>query len=202
MSAPKDAGTARADVRKKLFPDGFGQTERLLLEPLQPADAFGLVILTNDPLVAHGASTLPQPFTMDDARALIALPRSGGGCFAALRVRQTGGAREMGRGAGEMIGCAGILVREPERGDLGDLELGFWLGAPHHGRHYGAEAAQAMLERTHRAFPRARIVVECPPENYASWRLLRRMGFEPGAGKGSRKNAELLAWRAEAEAEA
>ncbi|MCW2275962.1 GNAT family N-acetyltransferase [Rhodoblastus acidophilus] len=192
MSAPKDPGTARADVRQELFPDGFGQTERLLLEPLQPADAFGLVILTNDPLVAHGASTLPQPFTIDDARALIALPRIGGGCFAALRLRE----------GGEMIGCAGVLVREPDRGDCGDLELGFWLGAPHHGRHYGAEAAQAMLELAHRAFPRARIVVECPPENAASWRLLRRMGFEPGAGKGNRKNAELLAWRARENADA
>jgi RimJ/RimL family protein N-acetyltransferase len=192
MRAPKDAGAARADFRKRLFPDGFGQTERLLLEPLQLADAFGLVILTNDPLVAHGASTLPQPFTMADARALIALPRVGGGCFAALRVRDNR----------EMIGCAGVIAREPDRGDLGDLELGFWLGAPHHGRHYGAEAAQAMLELVHEAFPRARIVVECPPENTASWRLLRRMGFEPGAGKGNRKNAELLAWRAEAGADA
>jgi RimJ/RimL family protein N-acetyltransferase len=59
-----------------------------------------------------------------------------------------------------------------------------------------------MLELAHQAFPRARIVVECPPENYASWHLLRRMGFEPGAGKGNRKNAELLAWRAEADADA
>jgi len=191
MSAPKHAGTARADVRRKLFPNGFGQTERLLLEPLQPADAFDLVILTNDPLVAHGASTLPQPFTMDDARALIALPRLGGGCFAAARLQKSG----------EMIGCAGVLIREPDKGES-DLELGFWLGAPHHGHHYGAEAARGMLELARRAFPRARIVVECPPENAASWRLLRRMGFEPGAGKGARLNAELLAWREKADADA
>jgi RimJ/RimL family protein N-acetyltransferase len=160
----------------------------LLLEPLQAADAFTLTILTNDPLVAHGSSTLPQPFTLDDARTLIDLPRRGGGCFAALRARD----------GGAMIGCAGVLTLNPDSGASGDLELGFWLGAPYHGRRYGAEAARAMLDLAHRAFPQARIVVECPRVNTASWRLLRRMGFEPGAGKGTRQGAELLAWRAEA----
>jgi len=208
MSASKNAGTksggnrdksvgnkngkspcARVDFLSKLFPDGSFKTERLLLEPLQSSDAYGLVILTNDPLVAYGASTLPQPFTLDDARALIALPASGSGCFAALRALE----------GGQTIGCAGVLARTPELGDAGDLELGFWLGAPHHGRRYGAEAAHAMLERAKTAFPQARIVVECPRENAASWNLLRRLGFQPGAGHGARQNAELLVWRAAAE---
>jgi RimJ/RimL family protein N-acetyltransferase len=188
MSAPKRGGAAEADFRTMLFPDGCSLTERLRLEPLQAADAFAVTILTNDPLVAHGASTLPQPFTIDDAHALIALPRRGGGCFAAVRARNSG----------VMIGCAGVIAQDPQRGAAGDLELGFWLGAPYHGRRYGAEAAQAMLLLAHRAFPRARIVAECPRENTASWRLLRRLGFAPGAGKGSKQNAELLAWRAEA----
>jgi RimJ/RimL family protein N-acetyltransferase len=197
MRALNDAGIA--DFRHELFPDGSSRTERLLIEPLQAADAFVLTILTNDPLVAHGASTLPQPFTIDDAHALIALPRRGGGCFAALRARNSG----------VMIGCAGVLARNPAwdparvpgRGGTGDLELGFWLGAPYHGRHYGAEAAEAMLRLARGAFPRSRIVAECPRENTASWRLLRRLGFSPGAGRAARPGAELLLWRAEAEAE-
>jgi RimJ/RimL family protein N-acetyltransferase len=189
MSAPDGAGPARVDFRRMLFPEGCSHTERLRLEPLQAADAFALIILTNDPLVAHGASTLPQPFTMDDARALIALPRIGRGCFAALRALD----------GGAMIGCAGVLARDPPgKGEFDDLEIGFWLGAPYHGRHYGAEAARAMLDLARKAFPQARIVAECPRENTASWRLLRKLGFEPGAGKGVRQNAELLAWRAEA----
>jgi RimJ/RimL family protein N-acetyltransferase len=186
MSAPIQAGTACADFRHKLFPDGVIETKRLILAPLEPSDAFTLVILTNDPLVAHGSSTLPQPFTLDDARALIALPRDGGGCFAAVRLRD----------GKQTIGCAGVLIHDRARG-LDDLELGFWLGAPHHGHHYGAEAAEAMLLAAHAAFPKSRIVVECPRVNGASWRLLRRLGFEPGAGRGVRQNAELLAWRAE-----
>lgn len=208
MSAPKDAGRknggdrnksagdrnakspdAPVDFRSRLFPDGGFKTERLLMEPLQHSDAYRLVMLTNDPLVANGASMLPQPFTLDDARALIALPASGGGCFAALRTLE----------GGEMIGCAGVFARAPASGDAGDLELGFWLGAPHHGRRYGAEAARAMLERAVSAFPQARIVVECPRENAASWHLLGRLGFEPGLGHGARQNAELLVWRATAE---
>jgi RimJ/RimL family protein N-acetyltransferase len=192
MHAPNEAGPPFADFRRELFPDGFSQTERLLIEPLQASDAFVLTILTNDPLVAHGASTLPQPFTLGDAHALIALPLYGGGCFAALRARN----------GGAMIGCAGVLVRNPAKGEAGDLELGFWLGAPYHGRNYGAEAAEAMLRLAHKAFPKARIVAECPRENNVSWRLLRRLGFSPGAGRGVRQGAELLAWRAEAELDA
>jgi RimJ/RimL family protein N-acetyltransferase len=198
MSASQGAGAACSDFRQKLFPEGAIRTDRLLIEPLQPADAFALTILTNDPLVAHGASTLPQPFTIDDARALIALPRRGGGCFAALRDIERKCLEKNGRTGCATIGCAGILLHDPDRGERGDLELGFWLGAPYHGRHYGAEAAQAMLDLARRAFPESRIVAECPRENTASWRLLRRLGFAPGAGKGIRQNAELLAFRAEA----
>lgn len=194
MRTTKGAGARRVDLRQKLFPEGFARTARLRLVPLQAADAFPLICLTNDPLVAHGYSLLPQPFTHEDADRLIALPQDGRGCFAALRV-QGKCARDTG---GEMIGCAGVLARDTEKGEFGDLEIGFWLGAPYHGRHYGEEAAGAVIELARKAFPKARIVAECPRENTVSWRLLGRLGFAPGAGPGLREGAELLSWRAEA----
>jgi RimJ/RimL family protein N-acetyltransferase len=199
MRTAKGAGGGRVDFRQKLFPEGFALTARLRLVPLQAADAFPLICLTNDPLVAHGYSLLKQPFTHDDAAKLVALPREGRGCFAALRI-QGKCARDAG---GEMIGCAGVLARDSEgeardSKEVRDLEIGFWLGAPYHGRHYGAEAAGAMLDLARKAFPKARIVAECPRENTASWHLLGRLGFAPGAGPGLREGAELLSWRAEA----
>ncbi len=180
MSAPKRPG-AHTDFRERLFPEGFYRTDRLRVAPLEAGDAFPLVFLTNDPLVAHGCSLLPQPFTLADADRLIGLPKAGRGCFAALRAGDSG----------VMIGCAGVLLREDDA-----LELGFWLGAPYHGKHFGAEGAGAVLRLAIKAFPQAQIVAECPRENAASWRLLRRLGFEPGSGQALREGAELLAWRA------
>jgi RimJ/RimL family protein N-acetyltransferase len=175
-----------ANCGTRLFPDGFERTGRLTLTPLQAADAFQLVVLTNDPLVAAGVSLLRQPFTLADAQELISLPRDGKGCFAAIRLSE-----DRVGGDGPFIGCVGALVR-----DRIDVELGFWLGVPYHGRHYGEEAAQAMLALLRRTFPDRRIVAECPRENSASWRLLQRLGFSPSGASGSRKGAQLLAYKA------
>ena len=169
-----------ANFCERLFPEGSARTPRLLLTPLKAADAFQLVVLTNDPLVAAGVSLLRQPFTLTDAQDLIGLSRLGKGCFASIRAGNDG----------PVIGCAGALARN----EL-DIELGFWLGVPYHGKHYGAEAAGAMLGLLRDAFPERRIVAECPRENSASWRLLARLGFSPSETKGARKGAQLLAFK-------
>jgi RimJ/RimL family protein N-acetyltransferase len=171
-----------ADFCQKLFPDGFARTPRLLLRPLEAADAFQLVVLTNDPLVAAGVSLLRQPFTVSDAQELIALSRAHKGCFASVRSGDDG----------PFVGCVGALVRSET-----DIELGFWLGVPYHGKHYGAEAARAMLGLLRDSFPERRIVAECPRENAATWRLLQRLGFCPSEAKSARRGARLLAFKAQ-----
>jgi ribosomal-protein-alanine N-acetyltransferase len=169
------------DFCQRLFSNGAARTERLKIAPLQASDAFQLVFLTNDPLVAGGLSLLRQPFTISDAQDLIALSRLDKGCFAAIRLGE----------AGIFIGCVGALVRDEK-----DVEIGFWLGAPYHGKHYGEEAAQAMLDLLRAALPERRIVAECPRENSASWRLLQRLGFSPCGAVAWRKGAQLLAYKA------
>jgi RimJ/RimL family protein N-acetyltransferase len=171
-----------AHFSRKLFPDGFARAERLLLAPLETSDAFSLVVLTNDPLVASGVSLLRQPFTLNDAQDLIGLARLHRGCFASVRLGENG----------PFIGCAGAVVRNET-----DIEMGFWIGAPYHGRHYGAEAARAMLGLLRDAFPERRIVVECVRENAASWRLLRKLGFSPGDEKSARRGARVLTFVAD-----
>jgi RimJ/RimL family protein N-acetyltransferase len=171
------------EFRERLFPGGHFVTKRLVFRPLQAGDAFQLVVLTNDPLVANGVSLLRQPFTLTDAQELIALPREGRGCFAAVREGFDG----------PFIGCAGAVVRSAT-----DIEIGFWLGAPYHGKRFGAEMARGILERLLEAFPGKRIVAECPRENSASWRLLKRLGFCPSGAQGLRKGAHLLIFEAPA----
>ncbi len=151
MSGRQGAHSARIErLQQKLFPEEGLRTRRLLMRPLQAADAFQLVVLTNDPLVAAGVSFLRQPFTLADAQALIAMPQEQKGCFASVRAGRDG----------PMIGCAGALSRNAI-----DIEIGFWLGVPYHGKRYGAEMAGAMLERLREVFPERRIVAECPREN-------------------------------------
>ncbi|WP_298421818.1 GNAT family N-acetyltransferase [Rhodoblastus sp.] len=159
------------------------RTERLFIQPLQAADAFQLVVLTNDPLVAAGVSLLRQPFTLADAQDLIALPRAKKGCFASVRAGDDGA----------FIGCVGAVARTAT-----DVEIGFWLGVPYHGNHYGAEMAQAMLGRLRDVFPEKRIIAECPRENSASWRLLKKLGFSPSGTGAARKGAQLLVYQAPA----
>jgi RimJ/RimL family protein N-acetyltransferase len=172
MGAPKIE-----NFRERLFPEGQFTTERLVIKPLHAADAFQLVVLTNDPLGAAGLSRLPQPFTLADAQDLIDLPRAGKGCFAAVRAGADG----------PVVGCVGALAHGPS-----DIELGFWIGVPYHGKHYGAEAARAMLGLMRKAFPDWRIVAECPRENSATWRLLHKLGFCPSGTAGARRGAQLL----------
>ena len=168
---------------ERLFPRGACATKRLVIRPLQAADAFQLVVLTNDPLVASGVSKLPQPFTLADAQELIAMPRAGKGAFAAVRAGADG----------PFIGCVGAVARGPS-----DIEIGFWLGAPYHGKSYGAEMARGMLNLLRDAFPERRIIAECPRENAATWRLLRRLGFSPSGTGGAREGAQLLVFEAPA----
>ena len=180
------AASKIANCCTRIFPEGFARTQRLTLPPLQAADAFQLVVLTNDPLVAAGVSLLRQPFTIADAQELVAFARAEKGCFASIRLTEG----RMGE-AGPFIGCVGALARGRT-----DVEMGFWLGAPYHGKHYGAEAARAMLELLRGALPERRIVAECPRENAASWRLLQKLGFCPSGANGWRKGAQLLAYKA------
>lgn len=168
-------------LQQKLFPAEGLSTGRLFIRPLQAADAFQLVVLTNDPLVAAGVSFLRQPFTLADAQALIVMPRDQQGCFASVRAGRDG----------PMIGCVGAFSRNAI-----DIEIGFWLGVPYHGRRYGAEMAEAMLVRLREVFPDRRVVAECPRENSASWRLLRKLGFMPSEDPATRRGARLLAFEA------
>ncbi|MCI4678987.1 GNAT family N-acetyltransferase [Rhodoblastus acidophilus] len=184
MGARQVGRGAKIDhLREKLFPDEGMRTERLFIRPLQPADAFQLVVLTNDPLVAAGVSFLRQPFTIADAQDLIGLPGARKGCFGVVRAGADG----------PMIGCVGAVARSAN-----DIEIGFWLGAPFHGRHYGAEMARAMLERLREVFPERRVIAECPRENAASWRLLRKLGFTPSGASGARRGSQLLVYEAPA----
>ena len=57
-------------------------------------------------------------------------------------------------------------------------QLGYWIGAPHIRRGYGAAAVRAMLDHAFDALELNRVQAACQPANAASKALLLKLGFQ------------------------
>lgn len=79
-------------------------------------------------------------------------------------------------GQGEVIGWCGLIVRDPESGEV---ELGYRYHPDHWGKGYGKEAARAALSYAFEQLrlPRVRALVE--PANVASWKIAEAIGMTP-----------------------
>jgi RimJ/RimL family protein N-acetyltransferase len=153
-------------------------TERLILAPLVAADAGPLRRLTDDPAIIEAISFLRAPFTLADARALIAANGNGSDLYRGVRRRADN----------LLVG----LIGSHDRG-TGAVEIGYWIGTAFQRQGYASEAARGLVERLAAASPKPRIVAECRPENRASWRVLERLGFRPTGAPGARAGRLELA---------
>lgn len=79
------------------------------------------------------------------------------------------------RGDRELLG--GVTLSNIRYGSSRSALLGYWVGAPHVQRGYGAAAVLAMLRHAFSAIDLNRVVAACQPENIASQKLLERCGF-------------------------
>ena len=79
------------------------------------------------------------------------------------------------RPAGELIGNL-YLARVPPD-EWRTWELGYVLHPDHWGRGYATEAAARLLTACFEEWGAHRVVAHCDVENFASWRLLERLGF-------------------------
>ena len=143
--------------------------ERILLRPLDEADAPFLLELLNDPdwlryIGDRGVRTL------DDARAYVRngpmamVARYGHGLWA---VEGRGGEPE------EALGICGLLKRDT----LEDVDLGFAFLARHRGRGLALEAASLTLDYARQVLGLRRVVAITSLDNEASVRLLERLDF-------------------------
>jgi RimJ/RimL family protein N-acetyltransferase len=153
------------------------ETARLRLRPLVPDDAETLRELTDDATIIAAISFLRAPFTLDDARALIAMNGNGRDLFRGIRRRRDDA----------LTGVIGAHEQES-----GAIEIGYWIGTQFQRQGYAAEAARGLVERLRTVTPGARIVAECRPDNRASWRILERLGFRPTGEAGARPGRLLL----------
>lgn len=140
------------------------KTERLLLRPLEKADAERLARLANNWNVARMLARMPYPYTLDMAHDWIARSaseRAGAEEFVYAVTNDEG-----------FIGTCGLQSHAD-----GTHEIGYWVGEPYWNRGYASEAARAVLDEAEARFGAETIISGHFWENHASGRVLTKLGF-------------------------
>jgi RimJ/RimL family protein N-acetyltransferase len=154
------------------------ETARLRIAVLAPDDTAELQALTDDPAITGAIHFLTSPFTRADAGMLVR-----GDCHGVERffgVRQRDDRRAL-------VGVIGAGSRGAD-----EVEIGYWFGSRFWRRGYAGEAVGSLIALLRREFSGRRIVAECRRDNEASWRLLRRLAFQPTGTAGERPQREKL----------
>ncbi|WP_022881514.1 GNAT family N-acetyltransferase [Gryllotalpicola ginsengisoli] len=145
------------------------RTARLVLSVPEPDDVDDIAAYCTDPLFEKYLTT-PWPYRREHAEDFVTqfVPsgwRFGSELVWALRERP----------GGPLLGVVGLHRRralEPESRDVG-----YWLGAPHRGRGYMAEAVRAVVDWFQASEPGGLVYWECAVGNVASARTARAAGF-------------------------
>ena len=138
-------------------------TGRLLIRPLELADAAAVAGYRSDPGVARYQSW-SAPYSVADAQELVGGdPRAAGWSQSAVVLRSDN----------TMIGDIGVNLHE----NLMQAEIGFTLSADHQGFGYGSEAVAGLLGYLFTGRGLHKVSAECDARNQASARLLERVGF-------------------------
>lgn len=151
-------------------------TQRSVIAPLAEADAAELLRITDASVTAR-VSFLADPFTIDDARALVAARADR--CFHGVRDRATGA----------LHGVIGVHGRP-----FGTVEIGYWFAAAARGRGLAAEAVEALLAALEDLPGCNGIEAECALDNRPSWSLLEKLGFRATGDAGERPERMLMRW--------
>jgi ribosomal-protein-alanine N-acetyltransferase len=143
------------------------RTDRLILRPLQPADAPRLAELAADFDIAAGTATLPHPYSLADAEQFIAHVRNDGPnspnhVFAIVP-----------NDAGQLAGIIGLH----EQRDYRRAEMGYWVGKPYWNRGYASEAARRLVRFGFEALGLNRVHAACYASNVGSARVMQKAGL-------------------------
>ena len=142
----------------------FARTKRLTLRPSWPEEAETLAETIAHEEVAMKLARLPWPYTVGDAEAFLAVPRSAADPrFFILSHDGT---------YPQLIG--GIDLNALGKGAA---ELGYWLTPRAWGRGYATEAGRAVIEMARHALPLRRLEAHHHLDNPASRRVLEKLGF-------------------------
>lgn len=154
-------------------------TSRLLLRPLEAADAPGMFALDSDPAVHRylgGIGGQPAAELAQSAGVIAFIQEQ-------YRTNGIGRWAVVLRNTGEFVGWAGLkLVREPPVNGRRDFyDLGYRLRPAFWGQGYGYEAAQAWLAHGFGPLQLPEICGYADARNAASCRILEKIGLRRGA---------------------
>ncbi|WP_374573541.1 GNAT family N-acetyltransferase [Phenylobacterium sp.] len=139
------------------------ETERLALRAPTPRDADRLAALAGDLEIARMTSSIPHPYTIEDAREFL---------DRAVELDATTRASFAIDHDGQLIGMLGFHPMEDGR-----TELGYWIGAPHRGRGFATEAVLGALTWASRDWSRRYVMARHFSDNPASGEVLCKAGF-------------------------
>ncbi|MEM6713023.1 MAG: GNAT family N-acetyltransferase [Pseudomonadota bacterium] len=127
-------------------------------------DADRLTALLNDPDVTGMTSTIPFPYARSDAEAFLSKVSAEQG-------------REVSRaiifGDDTLVGGIGLGPRQ-----LGDNELGYWIGKAHWGHGIATEAVRQFIALLTKLKVNGPLEAQTVASNLASQRVLEKNGFQ------------------------
>ena len=149
-------------------------TERLAIRQLVLQDAPELARISDVPAVSQWMAFMEGGFPLEKAQSLISSQDHTKEYFFAVRLPD-----------GTLIGAMGV-IDHPD----GSIEVGYWFGVDYQGKGYASEALGAALDQiaADPALAPRPIFAECRPDNFASIRLLTKMGFYATGRPGPRPN--------------
>lgn len=136
------------------------KTERLILRPLELADASRLVELAGDWDVARQTARIPHPYSLVAADQWISSLAHDEVVFAIDH-------------DGAMIGACGYVLGTDET-----AEIGYWIGKPYWGRGFATEAARALVEHCFHEKGLKRLDCCHFEDNLTSRRVIEKLGFK------------------------
>lgn len=145
------------------------ETPRMILRPYRIDDAERLTELLQDPEIHRWTSSIPFPYTLEDAREFLLIcekeDASGGSFVWAMTERE----------GNTVIGAIGLHAVNPE---LARADLGYWIGATYRGVGFATEAARRVISWCFEVGEFHRIQATYLPGNLASAGVMRNIGMQ------------------------
>jgi RimJ/RimL family protein N-acetyltransferase len=163
------SGNARATGRpaRKPFPQTI-ETQRVKLGRWQPCDAVAFRSIAQDPLVMRYVNN-GEPWSNAKVREFISRQMKHiarhGFCFWKIQRKPDG----------RLIGLCGLQALP--LGCRWEVEIGWWLAPRYWGRGLASEAASAVMRAARKSLRMKRIVAIAIAENYASRRIMQKIGM-------------------------
>lgn len=136
-------------------------TSRLFIRPFQPEDAPAAFEYLSNPAIYRFEPG--GPLSLEVTTQLI-IERSKGTDFLAVFLQ-----------TGKLVGHLYFTPKEPK--ERLTWELGYIFNPAYHNQGYATESAAALIRYGFEHFGIHRIVAYCNPENFASWRVMEKIGM-------------------------